>query len=92
MEQPDNHDPLLNHLAARARRKQAEAEGSRSVFRSLGMIGGLGWVIVVPTLAGLALGRWLDHSFATGITFTGAMLAVGLGIGCRLAWLRMHQP
>ncbi len=86
-------DPLLDGLKShRARRSRAEGEDVRSFFRSLGMIGGLGWMIVLPTLAGLALGRWLDHRLDSGITATGALLAVGLGVGCRLAWKRMHQP
>jgi ATP synthase protein I len=86
-------DPLLDGLAAhRSRRARAEREGARPFFRSLGLIGGLGWVIVLPILAGLALGRWLDHHLGSGITATGALLAVGVAIGCRLAWKRMHQP
>ena len=86
-------DPLLDGVKAhRTRRARAEGDETRSFFRSLGMIGGLGWMIVLPTLAGLALGQWVDQRLGSGITATGALLAVGLGIGCRLAWKRMHQP
>jgi ATP synthase protein I len=85
-------DPLLRGLAAHIRRRDAQDQGERSFFRSLGIVGGLGWMIVVPTLAGLALGRWLDHTFASGLTWTGALLMVGLGLGCRLAWTRVHKP
>ena len=96
MSTPPDHpprDPLLDGLKAhRSRRTRAEREGARPFFRSLGMIGGLGWLIVVPTLGGMALGRWLDHHLGGGNTATGALLMLGLAIGCRLAWNRMHQP
>ncbi len=86
-------DPLLDGLDThRTRRARAQREGARPFFRSLGFIGGLGWMIVLPALAGLALGRWLDHRLGGGVTATGALLMVGLAVGCRLAWKRMHQP
>jgi len=90
-DEPD--DPLRRRLAAqRAHRAQAEHEGSKPFFRSLGIIGGLGWLIVLPALAGLALGRWLDTHFASGIFWTAPLLMVGLGIGCHQAWKRIHRP
>jgi len=88
----NNHGPLLRGVAARRRHRHAAAEGERSFFRNLGIIGGLGWMIVLPTLGGLALGRWLDGQFASGIMWTGAMLVIGVGLGCRLAWRRIHHP
>jgi ATP synthase protein I len=92
-ERPDNNDPLQSSLSAwRRRSAEAKAHGERSFFRNLTVIGTLGWMIVLPTLAGMALGRWLDNRFAGGgIFWTGALLVVGVGIGCRMAWKRMHQ-
>lgn len=89
---PDDHAPLRRGIAARRRSPALRAEGERTFFRSLGMIGGLGWMIVLPTLGGLALGRWLDARLGGGLVATGALLMVGLALGCRLAWLRIHQP
>ena len=86
-------DPLRRRLASqRDRRAQAEREGSRPFFHALATIGGLGWLVVVPTLAGLALGRWLDARLASGIFWTLPLLMVGLAIGCHLAWKRIHRP
>ncbi|WP_109468688.1 AtpZ/AtpI family protein [Albibacillus kandeliae] len=77
---------------AEAARKRAErerrwkAEGEVSFSRRLGQIGVLGWLIVLPTLGALFLGRWLDRTFDTGIFFSAPLLFVGLGIGAYAAW------
>lgn len=70
------------------RRAEREREARRlpSVVRHLGQIGVLGWQIVVPTLLGLAVGRWLDREFGSGIFWTAALLVVGVALGCWSAW------
>ena len=88
----DNHGPLLHRVASRRRHRLEAAAGEHSFFRSLGIIGGLGWMIVLPMLGGLAAGRWLDGFMGGGIMWTGALLVIGLVIGCRLAWRRIHHP
>ena len=55
------------------------------------MIGALGWLIVVPTLIGVFIGRWLDRHFGMEIFWTTSLLFVGLVIGCYLAWGRVHR-
>jgi len=85
-------DPLRQSLSRRRRQRREGPAEERTFFRSLAVIGTLGWMIVLPTLGGLAFGRWLDGRFASGIFWTGTMLFVGLAIGCRLAWNRMHRP
>ncbi|VBQ39819.1 AtpZ/AtpI family protein [Burkholderia pseudomallei] len=49
-------------------------------------IGVLGWTIVAPTLAALALGRWLDRMFATRVFFSAPLLMLGAALGLWLAW------
>jgi ATP synthase protein I len=74
----------------RARRARWQREGERSVAQNLAMIGALGWTIVLPTLAGIFAGRWLDRYFKMGIFWTLGLLVAGLALGCTLAWKRMH--
>lgn len=74
-----------------ARRAFWLAHGERSLAQNLAMIGALGWLIVTPTLVGVFLGRWLDHRFATGIFWTGALLMVGIALGCLMAWRRIEE-
>jgi ATP synthase protein I len=88
------HRPDLDEAIARRRRgrKRWETEGERPLARNLAMIGSLGWLIVTPILIGILIGRWIDRAFESGITFTAALLLMGLVIGCRLAWRQMHHP
>ena len=87
----DNH--LLASIRQRvARRQRARREGEPSFAGYLAQVGVLGWTIVVPTLLGMFLGRWLDQRLGTGIFWTGPLLIVGLTIGCWSAWRWMHRP
>ena len=71
---------------ARARRDPEPSLGSR-----LAQIGILGWTIVVPTLVGLALGRWLDRLVGTRVFFSAPLLMIGAGLGLWSAWKWMHH-
>ena len=42
------------------RYRRWQREGEPSVARRLAQIGVLGWIIVVPMLIGVFVGRWLD--------------------------------
>lgn len=73
------------------RRETWEKTGERPLWKNLSMIGALGWLIVIPTLLGVAAGRWLDGLFATRVTFSGALTFVGACLGFYLAWKRMNE-
>ena len=90
--QPENHEGLGQAVRKRQeRRKLWQREGERSLGQNLAMMGALGWTIVVPTLLGIFVGRWLDRSFASGIFWTLGLLVAGLALGCSFAWKRMHS-
>ncbi len=80
--------PLADRVGDKAERKlRARRNGSRGVWFGLGMMGLVGWSVVVPTLLGTALGIWLDahHPDATH-SWTLALLVAGLVLGCANAW------
>jgi ATP synthase protein I len=56
------------------------------VWFGLGMMGLVGWSIVVPTLLGAATGLWLDRHYPGGRSWTLALLVAGLTVGCANAW------
>ncbi len=86
--EPPKHTPTLaGQVGAKAERKlRARRKGSPGVWFGLGMMGLIGWSVVVPTLLGAALGLWLDHHYPAKHPWTLALLVAGLVIGCANAW------
>jgi ATP synthase protein I len=90
----NNHAHRKMAHAVRLRESRSEKwkeEGERSLWQNLAMVGALGWLIVTPTLLGILLGRWLDSLFGSGITFTGALIVLGVAFGSYLAWQRINK-
>ena len=78
---------LAEQVGAKARRKQAARRNpAPGVWFGLGMMGLIGWSVVVPTLLGAALGLWLDKHYGGTRSWTLALLVAGLAIGCFNAW------
>lgn len=69
-----------------ARKIKAKREKNRGIWFGLGMMGTIGWSIVIPTLIGIAVGIWLDRRLPSRISWTLTLLFVGLFIGCLNAW------
>ncbi len=69
-----------------ARKLKAQQHVTQTVWSGLGMMGLVGWSVVVPTLLGAALGFWLDKHYPGGRSWTLALLVLGLGLGCFNAW------
>ncbi len=72
----------------RARRRPGE-----NVLTSLAFFGLVGWSIVIPTLLGAALGRWLDRTWPGDRNWTLTLLVAGLVLGCLNAsrWIFREQ-
>jgi len=74
-------------VGAKATRKlKARRNSTKGVWFGLGMMGLVGWSVVVPTLLGTALGIWLDKHHPMGHSWTLMLLVIGLVIGCMNAW------
>jgi len=56
------------------------------VWFGLGMMGLVGWSVVIPTLLGAALGAWADARQPGRHSWTLALLMAGLVLGCFNAW------
>jgi ATP synthase protein I len=72
--------------AKAARKLKARRNSGQGVWFGLGMMGLIGWSVVVPTLLGAALGLWLDKHHSGKHAWTLALLVAGLTIGCLNAW------
>ncbi|MGD8429092.1 MAG: AtpZ/AtpI family protein [Ectothiorhodospiraceae bacterium] len=67
------------------RRLRARREDS-PVWFWLGMFGLVGWSVAIPTVAGIALGVWLDRHWPAGFSWTLTLLFIGAALGCWNAW------
>ncbi len=77
---------LAGRVGAKAARKLRARRSTQGVWFGLGMMGLVGWSVVVPTLLGAALGLWLDKHYPGQHRWTLALLAAGLVVGCFNAW------
>lgn len=74
-----------------AQRLARRETGHRSFWRSLGVIGMVGWPIAMGAVGGSFGGRYLDTYFQTGIRFTLMLMTVGVTVGCIAAWRSVVQ-
>ncbi len=81
-----NEPTFAGEIGAKAARKIKARKSTQGVWFGLGMMGLVGWSVVVPTLLGAALGIWLDNHHPGKHPWTLSLLVVGLAVGCLNAW------
>ncbi len=73
------------------RRRRLERSRRMNVWLYLSWLGSLGWLVVLPTVAGALAGRWLDRLFGSGITLAAAGTLLGAAFGLHLLWRRLRR-
>lgn len=68
------------------RRKMRAERHKGSVWSGLGSFGMIGWSVAVPTVAGAAIGIWMDKAYPQHFSWTLTLLITGLMLGCVIAW------
>ena len=82
-----NHATFSRRIDDKARRKlKAQRHATRTIWHGLGMMGLVGWSVVIPTIMGAALGIWLDGHYPGRHSWTLMLLLIGLILGCLNAW------
>jgi len=86
---PDARKSLDRDIERHGRRE----DQNESFWRSLSLLGTVGWPIALLATAGAWLGHQLDVHFATGVRFTLVLLTAGVALGSVVAWraLREHR-
>jgi ATP synthase protein I len=82
---------FVQKIGLKAHRKLVAQQNPAQVWLGLGVMGIIGWSVVVPTLFGAALGLWLDRRHPGLHDWTLALLVAGLCLGCLNAWLWVAQ-
>lgn len=88
----ESDQPLSRRVQREAERKlRARESRHRTAWFGLGMFGLVGWSVAIPTLAGIALGLWLDTHWPGRPSWTLTFLLIGVGLGCLNAWCWVRQ-
>lgn len=87
MPEDNRHKKLSSGVGQSEKLKlQAQHGAKQSVWSGLGLFGMIGWSVVVPALAGAAIGIWLDKKHPAHHSWTLTFLITGLLAGCVIAW------
>lgn len=78
---PDPRRSLARDVSRFERREPSGA----SFWRSLSLLGTVGWSIALPAAAGAWLGRQLDLRLESGVRFTLMLLVAGVLLGSAIA-------
>jgi ATP synthase protein I len=83
----DNKHADDDFVRAVHRSAERRRQGSQLTFwQGIGIVGAVGWMVVLPTLVGAFLGRAIDAHFGTGIFWTLNLMGLGLALGAVSAW------
>src|ERR1017187_8405311 len=83
---PKERTAFSREVGAKAARKLRARKSNQGVWFGLGMMGLIGWSVVVPTLLGAAFGIWLDNRYP-GRVVVPTLLGAAFGI-----WLDNRYP
>ncbi|HEY8689091.1 MAG TPA: AtpZ/AtpI family protein [Chitinophagaceae bacterium] len=91
-------DSFSKQIAEKEKRKIRSLRNKNKVWFGLGMMGMIGWSVVVPAVLGALLGVWLDKKYPQTFSWTLTLLIAGLVTGSVIAWYwvdkedkEMHQ-
>lgn len=71
---------------ARTRIRRSREERRKRFWYDFMRFNLTGWSVVLPTMAGLAIGAWLDSRWQSSFSWKLALMLVGLLLGCLNAW------
>lgn len=68
------------------RRVRSRQSAHRSFWRSLNVLGSVGWPVVLLMVGGAWVGHWLDQQWGTGVRLTLMLVLAGAILGGAVAW------
>jgi ATP synthase protein I len=82
---------MLRKVAVRQAQVERGRKNKQAIWRSIAVLGTVGWSVTIPTVLGIALGAWLDARLLEPFSWTLTLLLVGLALGCVIAWQRIRK-
>ena len=80
---------MIRQVGAQQDRMIRARTRKNGTWSALAILGVVGWSVAVPTLAGVAIGLWIDHHWPSRFSWTLMLLIGGLVFGCASAWMRV---
>jgi ATP synthase protein I len=68
------------------RRIKGKSSKDDTLLFGLGVVGVVGWSVVIPSLIFTALGLWIDRTWPSRFSWALMMLILGVALGCMNAW------
>lgn len=87
----DDRRQFGHTVGRKANRRLAARRRGDDVLFWLGMLGLIGWSVAIPTVAGVALGLWLERVAPAPFSWVLTMLVVGLTLGLLNAWMWVRR-
>lgn len=86
-QKPESNVDFTKSVEQHTKRKiKARENEHHNIWFGLGMFGLIGWSVMIPTVAGIALGIWIDKNWPGQISWTLTLMFVGVVLGCMNAW------
>ena len=85
MKEKNYYDRFEENIVRKEERKIWARNRSITLYW-LGVLGMVGWSVMVPVILGIILGLWIDRSIHTHYSFTLMLMIAGLAGGCALGW------
>jgi ATP synthase protein I len=82
-------DPFVREVRRQASR--AREDRGLTFLEGISLVGAIGWMVVLPALAGAAAGRWIDRREESGVFWTLSLMTLGLALGCATAWRHIQR-
>jgi len=80
---------MIRQVGAQQDRMVRARHTKNGTWSAIAILGVIGWSVAVPTLAGVAIGLWIDRNWPSRFSWTLMLLVGGLVFGCLSAWLRV---
>ena len=84
-------DPFRKSLLERIERLRCARARGDHFWATIALGGAVGWMIALPMVGGVLLGRVLDRAWGTGVSMTLGLMMLGLFVGAWTVWRTLNR-
>jgi len=80
------NDAFRDEIESSVRNYKTSKKRRKEFWKYLTRVTVIGWLFVIPVVAGAYLGRYLDTRYASNISWTITLIIIGVAVGIYNAW------